>query len=168
MASTDTAVRWAGALSIALVLSACSAEPTSEEVEQRAREIQQWMGARNEGGVAGTLGAGAGLVSPLDEVPHDQAGRQTPGVTLSYETPVVLEGVLASCFGDGTVDLTVHVATVSGEITYDTSTEFPDLPCGEDSELTLEADDVTAIGFSVSGVERDGAYSAVALGTPPP
>lgn len=168
MASTDTAVRWAGALSIALVLSACSAQPTSEEVEQRAREIQQWMGARNEGSAAGTLGAGAGLVSPLDEVPQDQAGRQTPGVTLSYETPVALEGVVASCFGEGTIDLTVHVTTVSGEITYDASTEFPDLPCGEDSELTLEADDVTVIGFSVSGAERDGAYSAVALGTPPP
>lgn len=167
MRPTDTAVRWAGALSIALVLSACSTQPTSEEVEQRAREIQQWMGERNEGSAAGTLGAGTGLVSPVDEVPHDQAGQQRPGTSLSYETPVTLEGVVASCFGEGTVDLAVFVSTVSGEVTYTTTTEFPDLPCGEDSELSLEVDDVTVIGFSVSGAERDGAWSAVALGTPP-
>ena len=167
MASTDTAVRWAGALGIALVLSACSTQPTSEEVEQRSQEIQQWMGARNEASAVGTLGAAAGLVSPSDEPRHDQAGRQRPGTSLSYETPVALEGVVASCFGEGTVDLTVHVTTVSGAVTYDDQTEFPDLPCGEDSELTLEADGVTAIGFSVAGAERDGAYSAVALGTPP-
>jgi hypothetical protein len=113
MRPTDTAVRWAGALSVALVLSACSTQPTSQEVEQRAREIQRWMGERNEGSAAGTLGAGTGLVSPSDEVPQDQAGRQRPGTSLIYETPVTLEGVVASCS------------------------------------------------------ERDGAYSAVALGTPP-
>lgn len=74
--------------------------------------------------------------------------------------------MLASCLGEGTLDLTVHVTSAAEVGAQTVATTFPDLPCGEDTELALEADGVTEVGFSVSGADRDGAWSAAVLGTP--
>jgi hypothetical protein len=118
------------------------------------------------------LGAAAGLAAPSDDLEDEQAAQQSPSVRLSYESPAALDGVIASCFGEGTVDLTVHVTTSSaasrqtGTTTQTVATTFPDLPCGEDTELALDVDGVTEVGFSVSGADRDGAWSAAVLGTP--
>lgn len=74
--------------------------------------------------------------------------------------------MLASCFGKGTLDLTVHVTSAAEAGTQTVATTFPDLPCGVETELALDVGGVTEVGFSVSGADRDGAWSAAVLGTP--
>ena len=125
------------------------------------------MSASYDGRAAeGGLGAAAGLAAPSDDLEDEQAAQQSPAVILSYESPAALDGVTASCFGEGTLDLTVHVTSAAEVGAQTVATTFPDLPCGEDTELALDVDDVTEVGFSVSGADRDGAWSAAVLGTP--
>ena len=112
----------------------------------------------------GSLGSASGVVVPTEELDDAPAAQQSVAVELG-QGQVAVRGVLASCFGESTVDLTVHLATTSdGAGTERTATTFRALPCGEDTELALEADGVTGVGFSVSGADRDGAWSAMVLG----
>ena len=111
-----------------------------------------------------SLGSASGVVVPTEELDDAQAAQQSVAVELG-QGQVAVRGVLASCFGESTVDLTVHLSTTSdGAGTERTATTFRALPCGEDTELALEADGVTGVGFSVSGADRDGAWSAMVLG----
>ena len=169
MTSTSTVVRWAPVLAVAFILGACSSSDgaTSEEtpVGGPSEEIQEWMN-RPFAGVSteDSLGSASGVVVSTKELDDEQAAQQPVAVELG-QGQVAVRGVLASCFGESTVDLTVHLSTTSdGAGTERTATTFRALPCGEDTELALEADGVTGVGFSVSGADRDGAWSAMVLG----
>ena len=170
MTTTSTVVRWAPVLAVAFILGACSSSEgtTSEEtpVGGPSEEIQQWMNQQPFAGVftEDSLGSASGVVVPTEELDDEQAAQQSVAVELG-QGQVAVRGVLASCFGESTVDLTVHLSTTSdGAGTETTATTFRALPCGEDTELALEADGVTGVGFSVSGADRDGAWSAMVLG----
>ena len=169
MTSTSTVVRWAPVLAVAFILGACSSSDgtTSEEtpVGGPSEEIQQWMNRPlAEVLTEDSLGSASGVVVPTEELDDEQAAQQPVAVELG-QGQVAVRGVLASCFGESTVDLTVHLSTTSdGAGTERTATTFRALPCGEDTELALQADGVTGVGFSVSGADRDGAWSAMVLG----
>jgi len=169
MTTTSTVVRWAPVLAVAFILGACSSSggTVSEEmpVGGPSEEIQQWMNQPFPGvSTEGSLGSASGVVVPTEDLDDEQAAQQPVAVELG-QGEVAVRGVLASCFGESTVDLTVHLSTTSdGAGTERTATTFRALPCGEDTELALEADGVTGVGFSVSGADRDGAWSAMVLG----
>lgn len=169
MTSTSPVVRWAPVLAVAFILGACSSSSgaTSEEMllAGPSEEIQHWMNQPFAGVLTqDSLGSASGVVVPTEELDDEQAAQQPVAVELG-QGQVAVRGVLASCFGESTVDLTVHLSTTSdGAGIERTAKTFRALPCGEDTELALEADGVTGVGFSVSGADRDGAWSAMVLG----
>ncbi|PWD49447.1 hypothetical protein C8046_00650 [Serinibacter arcticus] len=141
---------------LVLTLAACS---TPERATPE--ELQTWLDDRERRpAAANSLGSGSGLTSPVDA----GVGRGST-VSLTFLSPTSVDGVRVSCFGEGTLDFAVHVTSEPESDTVQTEIQtFEDQRCGQDSDLPVAGDNVTAIGFTASGSSREGAWSAEALG----
>ncbi|MFP3713469.1 hypothetical protein [Puerhibacterium sp. TATVAM-FAB25] len=150
--------RAAAALVLAAAAAACSAPPGADP-----DEIDRWLEERLE--PSAPLGAMSAPVGPADPAPDPASPA---GISVAYEHPERIEGVRLSCFGDGTLDFTVEVATgtVDGAVTYDRarSVTYEDLRCGPEHEVALPVADATRVRVDGFGADRDGAWYAVVVG----
>lgn len=130
----------------ATVLALCGCAPDDPD----PAEVDAWQ---SETGLAAESGDDV-LAVLTGVIPRDLELSDGVQVTTDFDTPVTVSTVQFSCFGEGT--MTLSISTIGGE-GDSTSTAYGSDPFAcADSPHTLSADDIAIGGWSVSRLEAAG------------
>lgn len=140
--------------------AACTAPATAdrEPAGPSSEQVGRWLDAQSRATGDDVVASAASRVSADGQADAPVPGGDAqPDVSVALDSPTRVAGAHLDCTGPGTVDVTVSVTSGSGTST----TTVHDVPCDSDGrDVPLAVGDAVGLGFSGSGAERDGAWSA--------